>query len=134
MHSAEPGREAVLSKLCNGCGRPYDPQGGYHRSGKCQACTRTYERERARVKPQRLIRNSTRFKKLRELIKARDRQQCQRCGSRDRLDVHHRVPLHLGGDPYDPSNLEALCPRCHNETMRRPITQPKPRFSRQTLR
>jgi 5-methylcytosine-specific restriction endonuclease McrA len=123
----------VQRRYCNGCGRTYDPQGGYHRSGKCQVCTRTYERERARVKPSRLVRNSARFKKLREQIKARDHHRCRRCGSSHRLDVHHRVPLHRGGDPYDPANLETLCSDCHSETTRRPITQAKPRFSRQTL-
>jgi HNH endonuclease len=124
----------VQVRSCNRCGQSYDPFDRiYRRKGKCQTCTRTYERERARARPQRLARNSARFKKLREQIKARDRHRCQRCGSSHRLDVHHRVPLHRGGNPYDPANLETLCSDCHNETTRRPITQAKPRFSRQAL-
>jgi HNH endonuclease len=126
---------AVQGRICNHCGQSYDPFDGiYRRKGKCQTCTRTYERERARVKPSRLVRNSARFKKLREQTKARDNYRCQRCGSSHRLDVHHRVPLHRGGTPYDPANLETLCSDCHNETTRRPITQARPRFSRQVLR
>jgi 5-methylcytosine-specific restriction endonuclease McrA len=121
-------------RTCGTCSRSYDPEGGYHRAGKCQTCSRTYERERARVKPSRLVRNSARFKKLRERIKARDHHRCQRCGSSHRLDVHHRIPLHQGGDPYDPANLETLCSDCHQGSTRRPITHPRPRFSRQALR
>jgi hypothetical protein len=124
----------MLTRICNACSRPYDPNGGYHASGKCQACTRTYEREKARRSPSRLIRNSARFKKLRARIKARDHHQCQQCGSSHRLDVHHRVPLNQGGEPFDPANLITLCSGCHTETMHRPITQPRPRFSRQVLR
>jgi 5-methylcytosine-specific restriction endonuclease McrA len=42
--------------------------------------------------------------------------------------------IHQGGAPYDPANLETLCSDCHQQTLRRPITQPRPRFSRQVLR
>jgi 5-methylcytosine-specific restriction enzyme A len=122
-------------RTCNHCGQSYDPfDGTYRRKGRCQTCTRTYERERARVKPSRLVRNSTRFKKLREQIKARDHHRCQRCGNAYGLDVHHRTPLHQGGAPYDLANLETLCSGCHNKTQHRPIAQPRPRFSRQVLR
>lgn len=74
---------------------------------------RTYERERARAKPQRLARNSARFKKLREVVKARDGHRCRRCGSTEQLEAHHIVPLEDGGDPYALDNLELLCHRCH---------------------
>ncbi|WP_425154692.1 HNH endonuclease [Candidatus Palauibacter sp.] len=36
--------------------------------------------------------------------------RCERCGERANT-VHHRDPA---GADLDPSNLEALCPGCHN--------------------
>ena len=39
--------------------------------------------------------------------------RCQRCGKASRLEVHHLQPLELGGAPFDPANLEALCRGCH---------------------
>lgn len=45
-------------------------------------------------------------------IKARDGWKCVECGSRDRLHVHHIIPISKGGT-HDPSNLITLCWRCH---------------------
>jgi 5-methylcytosine-specific restriction endonuclease McrA len=104
-----------LLRTCSVCGRTYDPYaGGYHRAGKCQACTRDYERARSRAKPQRLARGSARFKKLREFVKARDGHRCQQCGSGLQLEVHHIVALASGGAPFDPANLVTLCRSCHD--------------------
>jgi 5-methylcytosine-specific restriction enzyme A len=46
---------------------------------------------------------------------------CERCRVEGRLieamEVHHRVPLHEGGDPFPPLNgLEALCDAHHKQT------------------
>jgi 5-methylcytosine-specific restriction endonuclease McrA len=124
-----------MGRLCNDCGRSYDPfAAGYRRGGLCSDCTKVYEREKARRSPSRLVRNSARFKKLRALVKARDAYRCRNCGSTQQLDVHHIVPISKGGKPYDLANLKTLCSDCHKKTMCRPITQPRPRFSRQMLR
>lgn len=40
--------------------------------------------------------------------------RCQDCGRLGRLEVHHRTSLDDGGAPYDPRNLEVLCPTCHD--------------------
>jgi 5-methylcytosine-specific restriction endonuclease McrA len=101
----------TLLRLCNVCGRDYEQPG--RSTGKCPACMRTYERERSRAKPQRLARNSARFKKLREVVKARDGHRCRRCGSSQRLEVHHVVPLEQDGAPFDVANLVTLCSGCH---------------------
>ena len=37
---------------------------------------------------------------------------CERCG-RIATDVHHRVDLRDGGDPYASENLASLCHECH---------------------
>ncbi len=39
--------------------------------------------------------------------------RCERCGRPGKLEVHHVVPLHLGGAPFDPDNCEVLCRPCH---------------------
>ena len=39
--------------------------------------------------------------------------RCEMCGVPGLLEVDHRVPLRLGGDPYCLSNLQALCRDCH---------------------
>ena len=28
-------------------------------------------------------------------------------------EVHHRIPIHRGGAPYDKANLQAICRPCH---------------------
>ena len=44
---------------------------------------------------------------------------CERCGVVGR-DVHHRVDLSDGGDPFAVTNLESLCRSCDSkETWRR---------------
>lgn len=54
---------------------------------------------------------------------------CQICGTRfesgggygdNRLEVHHRVPIKMGGDPFDRSNLMLVCRRCHREIHENP--------------
>jgi 5-methylcytosine-specific restriction protein A len=39
------------------------------------------------------------------------------CDSKGRLieanEVDHRIPLEQGGEPFDESNLQSLCKRCH---------------------
>lgn len=42
---------------------------------------------------------------------------CKKCEEKDILkeavQVDHIIPLEEGGEPYDPSNLQSLCFRCH---------------------
>lgn len=48
---------------------------------------------------------------LRQAILVRDGETCQTCGARA-TQVDHVLPRHQGGT-NDPSNLRALCARCH---------------------
>ena len=58
---------------------------------------------------------------VRRNVLKRDEFQCQGCGrpqperpgAPGRLEVHHIIPLYKGGEPYEMSNLVALCPGCH---------------------
>jgi 5-methylcytosine-specific restriction endonuclease McrA len=87
-------------------------------TGKCPDCQRTYERERAQVKRQRLARNSTQGKRMREIVKRRDGYACRRCGRTHGLEVHHIQALAAGGAAFDPANLVTLCARCHRSETR----------------
>jgi len=49
---------------------------------------------------------------LRAKVLLRDGEHCQKCGSKDRLEVHHVTPRHLGGSD-ELSNLVTLCKKCH---------------------
>ena len=40
---------------------------------------------------------------------------CQRCGERLAVSVHHKVPLAMGGAPFDSENLAAVCGPCHGK-------------------
>jgi|DEB0MinimDraft_10_1074344.scaffolds.fasta_scaffold134842_2 5-methylcytosine-specific restriction protein A len=57
-------------------------------------------------------------------IKLRDYKRrmdplCEKCTCNVMSDVHHIVPIKLGGAIYDLSNLMSLCRKCHNEIHRR---------------
>ena len=38
---------------------------------------------------------------------------CEACGTKDRLEAHHKLPLLFGGAELEESNLIALCRDCH---------------------
>jgi 5-methylcytosine-specific restriction endonuclease McrA len=50
--------------------------------------------------------------------------RCVRCGSREDLVAHHKVPRRLGGlDLLD--NLEPVCRRCHPQAEQEAIAEAK---------
>ena len=66
--------------------------------------------------------------------------ECCNCGSKDDLEIHHIVPLYLGGTNRD-TNYAVLCWRCHttihtgesiSEIRRRSFNGPKPRTDDET--
>jgi hypothetical protein len=50
----------------------------------------------------------------RKQVLARDGHACQKCGKREKLDLHHINPITLGQDD-SPDNLVTLCKHCHSE-------------------
>jgi 5-methylcytosine-specific restriction endonuclease McrA len=54
------------------------------------------------------------FEQLRKQILRRDGWQCQVCGSRQNLQVHHKQLRSQQGDD-DESNLIILCAGCHEK-------------------
>ncbi|MFI5377862.1 MAG: HNH endonuclease [Tepidisphaerales bacterium] len=51
------------------------------------------------------------WNEIRRAVLDRARGQCERCGQRARLEVHHKHYDSLGNEDLD--DLEALCPVCH---------------------
>lgn len=82
--------------------------------GLCRVHARDRERRTNRV-GYKLYRSkrwtNTRKRKLRET------PLCERCGQIG-TDVHHRIDLADGGDPWDLAGLEVLCHSCHSRITR----------------
>jgi 5-methylcytosine-specific restriction endonuclease McrA len=59
------------------------------------------------------------YERLRQEVLKRDNWQCQNCGHRENLQVHHKKMRGQGGDDSD-MDLITLCYSCHaNEHGRR---------------
>ena len=54
-----------------------------------------------------------RWAALRWAILERDGWLCRTCGKAGRLECDHIRAVALGGEPWDPVNLQALCRACH---------------------
>lgn len=66
----------------------------------------------------RAIYRTAQWKAVRHQAKRRDGWACVKCGARGRLEVDHITPLRDGGAPYDLSNLQSLCAKCHSRKTR----------------
>ncbi|QDY69318.1 HNH endonuclease [Qingshengfaniella alkalisoli] len=64
------------------------------------------------------IYRTQRWAAVRKQAKDRDDWKCVTCGNRGRLEVDHIVAIRDGGAPYDLSNLQTLCVRCHSRKTR----------------
>lgn len=75
------------------------------------------------------------WEEFRRAIIERDNFKCQKCGEQrlfpsdhkrageiwemhSDFEVHHILPLHCGGDEFDPENATTCCPKCHIEQHR----------------
>jgi hypothetical protein len=58
------------------------------------------------------------WKNAREETLNRDSYSCVWCGNTDSLHVHHIVPVFVGGEKYELSNLQVLCADCHKKVHR----------------
>jgi len=56
---------------------------------------------------------SDEWRQVRQAALARAQQQCQECGERNRLEVHHLTYERLGRER--PNDLRVLCDSCHEE-------------------
>jgi 5-methylcytosine-specific restriction endonuclease McrA len=54
------------------------------------------------------------WRAVRDQVRARARGRCEHCGDLAKLQVHHVVPVGIGGEELpDLDALVALCPACH---------------------
>lgn len=53
------------------------------------------------------------YRRNRELALMRDEFTCVKCGSRKRVEVHHKLKVRLGGGD-ELTNLVTLCAHCHH--------------------
>jgi len=73
---------------------------------------------RIRPKRPRLLLQPELYEQLRKQVLRRDGWQCQSCGSRSNLEVHHKESRGQGGND-SAENLIALCFACHSLIHRR---------------
>lgn len=127
-----PSRRALVvpmpsAEICIDCGRTVDSV----KSSRCARCWPAFaERKRKREAAQtreksakrvayHSITKTNRWKRLSEQTRKRD-GGCVRCGTTQRLEVHHVVPVLVDPDlAFDPSNLITLCRACHAREERR---------------
>jgi 5-methylcytosine-specific restriction endonuclease McrA len=107
----------TIFRLCARCGAMLDPAVHGYR-GPCPDCRRTMERDKSRrrraaSKAAVAFRDSRRWQQVREVAKRRDGQRCRRCGTSERLEVHHITPIEQDGSVFDLDNLVTLCQPCH---------------------
>jgi hypothetical protein len=62
--------------------------------------------------------NRAEWKRLRDKILERDNYECQICGSKESIQVHHKLPVRCGGTDND-NNLISLCVSHHSKTEQR---------------
>jgi 5-methylcytosine-specific restriction endonuclease McrA len=74
--------------------------------------------KRIRPKRPRLRLDPEPYERLRKQVLRRDGWQCQICGSRQNLQVHHKLLRSQQGSD-DELNLIALCAQCHEALHRR---------------
>jgi hypothetical protein len=80
-------------------------------------CSRAcFDAKRTSIKLPREPRRSRAYKRFRNVL-VNQNDQCQRCGARDNLIVHHRVRTRERPDLLlERDNIEVLCSSCHTKT------------------
>lgn len=95
------------------CLEPRCPNPATYR-GRCQRHQRERNRE---TSPNKTLYNTKRWKILRR-TKLSKSPICERCDKRLATEVHHRLAIRVGGEPWAMSNLESLCKPCHSHETR----------------
>lgn len=49
------------------------------------------------------------WNRIREKVLERDNYTCQDCGKKEKLEVHHILPIKAGGEEFDEDNCVSLC-------------------------
>ena len=91
----------MLARVCSNCGALL-PAG---MRGRCARCAKPPRSGSSRPEI-----DTAAWQKLRRAARMRDGDRCVRCGSTERLSVHHTV---AGSNLLE--DLATLCSRCHRE-------------------
>lgn len=84
---------------------------------KCERMEKEYEEKLAEkdkkiAELEHLLGRPSRLKRLREKAMKRDNGKCVKCGSKEQLHLHHKLPI-LDGGLDTLGNVEMLCKNCH---------------------
>jgi 5-methylcytosine-specific restriction enzyme A len=96
------------------CAEPGCPNPAATR-GRCPTHARTNDKAINRAGHH--IYRTTRWQRLRRRVLF-EQPICAGCDNELAVDVHHRVDIADGGNPWARSNLEALCKSCHSKLTR----------------
>lgn len=98
-------KKALLERKCLGCNKLLNIGAKYPNKKYCNAsCRAAY------------CKNKKRFGGIRLLILERDNYSCVSCGSKERLEVHHKDGSGSYKSPNNSfDNLETLCNKCHKD-------------------
>ena len=109
--------------ICCSCGIEFVKNKVWQKfcSERC-SCREKLRRRSSRVTGYSRIRNTTR--RYSEVIKKFLGCSCMVCGGKEKVEIHHIIPLYLGGK-NEMDNLDLLCNSCHLETHRKEKTAPK---------
>lgn len=115
------------SYICIDCGRTVSAVS----RGRCPACLPAARAEQNAKFPNRTgrmtearrqhqaIKNDPRFRRARKQALLRDGYQCQSCGTRENLTVHHQIKARTAPElAFDVDNLITLCRSCHGRAER----------------
>jgi 5-methylcytosine-specific restriction protein A len=87
--------------------------------GRCREHATRIDQAARQDRPGRAIYSTARWRNTRRRYLFRH-PICETPGCRRiATQVHHRIDLADGGDPWDPAGLEALCASCHSKETRR---------------
>lgn len=80
----------------------------------------------------RSILRTERWKAVRLQAKRRDEWKCVSCGSVDRLEVDHIIPVRRAPErAFDLTNLQTLCTACHSRKTRIEVGMGEPNPARE---
>lgn len=109
-------KKDLFFELCDICGTQIPP--GRQKRGitTCSPACNTIKWERIKEEERKLTgkRAHLFWGTIKYECFLRDGNTCQKCGSKDKLECHHIVPVVLGGS-NELSNLITLCHSCHSE-------------------
>lgn len=98
---------------CERCGKEFSRSASFFKWGNPRFCSQSCAGNMKRSENERFTRVKTKtWETIRQSILERDGFKCARCGSREKLTVHH-IKRWVFTKDDSPSNLITLCRSCH---------------------